>query len=227
MDKKKKRMIVLAVCFVAVCGIAYLVFHYSAQNRQRMVFQTQTEDGAEPSDVLKDPVQKNFPETVTTENAAEVSEKEPELCVFVCGAVETEGVYFFGSGSRVADAINAAGGFSPTADRTYHNLAAHLSDGQKIYVPTSVETTALSVEERVDKPRTEPEAKAENDGLVNLNTAGKEELMTLAGVGEAKAENILLYRQKVGVFERKEELKNVNGIGDAMYERIQDKITVE
>lgn len=224
MNKKQRILKLLAVCFVVVCGMAYLFICRGTRDKRRMTFQTQTVEEMGLTSAPDEQAQEN--DTAAVGNGAE---QKMQLGVFVCGAVENEGVYFLDSGSRIADAVEAAGGFQETADTAYHNLAAYVYDGQKLYIPTSAETEEVSFAEREAAGRNalETEKAAEGEERINLNTADKETLMTLPGIGEAKAENILLYRQKMGVFERKEELKNVSGIGEAMYERIQDKIMVE
>lgn len=225
MDKKQKRKIGLAAAFVIVCGAGSLGAYYGRQPKERLVFQRQEQLGGtqesfraaeEPSDTSGE-----------TGEADTAFTGEKELCVYVCGAVAAEGVYFFQEGSRVIDAVKAAGGFTDGADSTYHNLAACLADGQKIYVPTAEETKELTAAERMNG------AKETEGGIqtaqfpVNINTAGKELLMTLAGIGETKAESILAYRQKFGRFQTIEDLKNVNGIGEALLERIKDNIVVK
>lgn len=235
MDKKQKKKTILAVCFVLVCGAVYAAVHCGAQEKDRIVLEqraepsaveaTGTANDAEP--VTDTPAQKDVPEQTVKEEA----ESERMVYVHVCGAVIEEGVYTLPEGSRVIDAVTAAGGFAEKADTSYHNLATVLSDGQKVYVPTLAETQEVSVTERAegasDKDIGAESAGTQADGRVNINTASKEELMTLSGIGEAKAESILLYRKKVGPFQRIEELTHVSGIGEAMFENIKDEIVAE
>lgn len=222
MDKKSKRKRIFAICFVLVCGAVGLLLHYGQQKKRLLVSE-------------------KIPETITPYVQSSVSEKAPAkpkeddtaqeeeqvLYVHICGAVKEEGVYRLVVGSRLQDGIAAAGGFRSDADKTYHNLAAPLKDGQKIYVPTVEETRTVSVEERTGEVATLFGAEKKGDPPVNLNTADLEQLMTLAGIGEAKAESILKYREKIGSFQTIEEIKNVSGIGDAMFERIKDDIVAE
>jgi len=226
MDKKQKNKLVPAVCFVLVCGVVSLGIHYSRQREERIVLEKQDDRK----------VTQETEKFVESEDGTVVGEavtiREETLCVHICGAVGEEGVYTLPAGSRLTDGIEAAGGFIESADTTYHNLAAYLTDGQKIYVPTVEETKELSVSQRLENI-----GKNENGGTsapsgtenqkVNINTADFTELMTLSGIGEAKAESILQYRERVGLFQCVEELKNVSGIGDAMFERVKEHITVE
>ena len=221
MDKKKKMAWVAG--FVVVCGVVCLFLHYGRERKRQIV----TEKTAEVTEFSEED---RIPEEDSQgrEESQSAKEQETVLYVHLCGAVKTEGVYELPSGSRLRDGIVAAGGFLEVADTTYHNLAARLKDGQRIYVPTKEETKTVTAEDRIANTGdvSGTRNKIENT-KVNLNTADIEELMTLSGVGEAKAESILQYREKVGEFQSIEELKNVSGIGDAMFERIKEDITVE
>lgn len=238
MDKKQKRKVWLAAGFVIVCGIVPLGSYYVSQQREQMVLQRKEDSPAADREgtavsgkesgsgaELADGSTEGAGGTVAAVRATPVPEEM--LYVYVCGAVAAEGVYSLPAGSRLVDAVDAAGGFTAEADRTYHNLAAYLSDGQKVYVPTGAETEELTAAERLDRG-TESEGGDGKEPLpVNINTADKELLMTLPGIGEAKAESILTYRKNAGPFQDAGELKKVSGIGEAMFERIKDKIVVK
>lgn len=238
MDKKKKMKLILAACFVVFCGVGYLGIR--VRSREQILLEKASEETmafTEAGDGIAKLPEKNEAETTegsqTAQEASTLMTDTPDkqVHVHVCGAVAKEGVYALSEGSRVADGIAAAGGFSEEADTTYHNLAARLFDGQKIYVPTRTETEELSVPERTgaaDAGGTDKEVSGEKvSKKVNLNTAGVEELMTLSGIGEAKAKSIIQYREKVGPFQSIEEIKNVSGIGDAMFERVRESIIAE
>ena len=149
------------------------------------------------------------------------------VCVFVCGAVEREGVYKLPEGSRVIDAVRAAGGFSEDADRTYVNLAEFVYDTQRVEIPTLDEAEAMRLQGASDQEPAGAAQRRGTDGRVNINHPSRQELMELPGIGESKAERIIAYRQAHGDFTSCEEVMNVNGIGEAMYENIKDHITVE
>jgi competence protein ComEA len=240
MEKKNKIKGGLAVGFVMVCGVVCLMLRGGGHADDRIVLE-QSGTVVEDNRSLADEAEQD---TTTENRTAEekgiadehVTDDAPDgvqmLCVHMCGAVVTEGVYYVPVGSRVTDGIAAAGGFSEAADTTYHNLAALLADGQKVYVPTREETTEVTVEERVSDTAADTSESKGSEGAsekrkVNLNTATLTELMTLSGIGEAKAKSILQYREKVGPFGRIEEIKNISGIGDAMFDRIKEDITVE
>ena len=140
------------------------------------------------------------------------------LLIYICGEVKSPGVYELAAGSRICDAVEAAGGMTDAADREYWNLAEPLSDGQMLCFPTEEE--AKSRKEAAADGRTA-------DGRVNLNTAGLEELMTIPGVGKTRGEAILAYRREHGAFEEPQDITKVSGIGEATYEKMKDCIAVK
>lgn len=151
------------------------------------------------------------------------TESEALICVHVCGAVNAPGVYEMAEGSRVCDAVALAGGFAEDADSTWINQAGYVQDGQQLYVYTAEETQGLS---RDAPPHGEAAVQDTADGLVNLNTAGREELMTLPGIGEAKADAIIAWRTEHGAFGAIEEIQQISGIKEAVFSKIKDRITV-
>lgn len=141
-------------------------------------------------------------------------ETERFLYVHVCGAVNNPGLKKLPEGSRAFDALEMAEGFSEEADPDAVNLAAYLTDGQQLYFPALGEE---GYREAVD---------AESE-KVNLNTAGEKELCTLQGIGTSRAQAILKYRREKGGFDRIEELMQVPGIKENIFEQICDRITVK
>ena len=138
-----------------------------------------------------------------------------KICVYVCGEVKNPGVYELEAGARVAEAVEAAGGMTEEAAESRLNLAEHMTDGQKIEVPSKEQEEQLK-----------EEAFGQGSGLVNLNTASAEQLTTLRGIGETKAEDILNYREAHGGFRSIEELMQIPGIKERVFEKIKDQITV-
>ena len=131
------------------------------------------------------------------------------ISVHIKGAVAAEGVYSLQRGSRVQDAVSAAGGFSSDAAGNSINLAERLCDGDEIIIPSSF-------------------APAKNsEGKININTATSEDLTSLPGVGEATAQKIISYRETHGAFTNTEQLKNINGFGSKNYENIKNLVTIE
>lgn len=152
-----------------------------------------------------------YVETVT---GTDCKEEKAVFLVYVCGAVQNPGVVAVNADARVVDAVTLAGGMTAEADETYVNLAAKLTDGEKIYIPTMAEVLLWNTQ------------KAE-ESLVNINTADKEKLCTLPGIGESKAEEIIAYREKNGAFQKVEDLMKVPGIKENLYEKLQGKIKTE
>ncbi len=159
--------------------------------------------------------------TVTEKNTAQDSlsenghvDTQQEIYIYVCGEVVNPGVYALPEDSRVNDALEAAGGFGENAAKEYVNLAAKVSDGEKLYFPTVAEAEILKAAEM-------------QQGLVNINTASEAELVQLPGIGEARAQDIIAYRKKYGEFREPEDLMKVPGIKENMYAKLCDKIIVQ
>lgn len=149
----------------------------------------------------------------------DVVASEDTITVYVCGAVVQEGVYELPAGSRISDALLMAGGYDENALNGYVNLAERLEDGERIYFPDYQELEELGI---VPISSTE----SSESGLVNINTADAEMLKTLPGIGDAKAADIIAYREEHGAFSSIEDIKNVSGIGESIYNRISSGITV-
>lgn len=156
-----------------------------------------------------------------------------EIAVHVCGCVNNPGVYTLCTGARINDAVAAAGGFTPEADVNYLNLAGFLQDGAKVYVPSMDETKDLGQDGSISFDAAGGGAVSSgmtgadvDDGLVNINTATRDELMTLPGVGESKADAIIKYREENGGFETISQIMNISGIKDGLFNKIKDKIKV-
>ena len=146
-------------------------------------------------------------------------ETEPEMIfVDVCGAVMNPGVYELDGSSRIFQAIEAAGGFLPEAAASAVNQAQPVSDGQQIYVPT------LPAAIQPADPGSET---TDANGVVNINTADAAALKSLSGIGDAKAQAILTYREEHGSFSSIEEIMQVPGIKESTFSAIKDKIAVK
>lgn len=153
-------------------------------------------------------------------------ESEDLIYVYVCGQVRTPGVYSMAEGSRLFQAVDMAGGILPEGDLTRINLAAPLEDGQKVYIPSREEAETMPETEKTPD-KSEDTIYGISNGRVNINQASKEALMTLPGIGEAKADAILAYRQTEGVFESTEELMQVPGIKEGVFSKIKDRISID
>ena len=163
---------------------------------------------------------------------AEASRKpRGEIVVYVSGLVEHPGVIKLPAGSRVLDAVNAAGGLLFGAEVSKLNLAQSLRDGMQIHVPgtPAVKSDGLSPHYQVaagaGKKSTDPSGSVAPSDKININTASAAELDKLPGVGPAMAKRIVEWRQANGPFQSGEDLKQVQGIGDAKYQKLKDRIS--
>ena len=158
--------------------------------------------------------------TVLAEKTEVSTTQETVIFVDIKGEVRNPGVYQMKVGDRVKDALEAAGGLTAEADSQKVNLAKRLEDQMVIVVPKVGE-------EAEEIPAGETRNEATKEGKVNINTATVEELKTLKGVGEKKAEAIIEYRKKNGSFKTKEDLMKVRGIGKKLFESFQERIVTQ
>ena len=167
------------------------------------------------------------------------TDHEETATVYVCGAVRCPDVYTLPKDSRMIDAVNAAGGAADDAGVGFLNLASHISDGQKIYIPTEdevekavesgelygtvVNITANGVADGMNHSGNDGSI---DNGMVNINTADRTTLMTLPGIGQSKADKIIAYREANGGFSCIEDIMLVGGIKEGLFNKVKDKICV-
>ena len=168
--------------------------------------------------------------------------EEKYYYVDIKGAVNNPGVYKLKEDSRVIDAINNSGGLKENADTSIINLSKKIEDEMVIIIYSKEDLqkykdnlSTKKIEDEIKKEiiSIDKNNKAEinidlkeDNSKININTASKEELTTLPGVGESKAEAIIKYREDNGNYEKIEDIKNVSGIGESAFEKIKDNITV-
>lgn len=164
-----------------------------------------------------------------TEEKQEKETKEESIekiiVVHVAGAVKNPGIVELKENSRVADAIEKAGGLSEDANINKINLAYVLEDGMKIYVPANNDTE--EVEYMTENSGVNDWSENPKNDIVNINTANISELETLPGIGGTTAQKIIKYREENGKFDAVEDIQNVKGIGNSKYENIKDLICVK
>ena len=168
--------------------------------------------------------EKNIDITAFEENV-EASNKEVisnTIIVHIAGEVNNEGIYELAENSRIADAIDAAGGLTENAVLDNINLASFLEDGCKIYIPKK-EDEILENKDAEDNNLANKESK---NLKININTASQKELETLPGIGTLIAKRIIEYRKVNGRFSDIEEIKKVNGIGESKFKNIKDFIKI-
>lgn len=169
-------------------------------------------------------------------------EQEQLVKVDIKGAINLPGIYSLTSSSRVIDVIEKAGGLTENADTSVINLSKKLTDEMVIIIYTKAEVR--NFEETKEREATVQEKCNQKDqnalkndacitttpnkvsGKVSINTGTVEELMTLTGIGEAKAKDIITYREKNGPFKKIEDIKNVTGIGENIFAQIKENITL-
>lgn len=192
------------------------------------------------NEVIEEKIEEKIDERIETSNM---------LSIDIKGAVKNPGVYKLNEGTIVEDAIRLSGGLLENANIEMINLSKKLFDEMVIIIYTNEEinemkngsTSVKIVEKECICPIIENNACIESDNKytnsstinnqnesdkVSLNTATKEELMTLNGIGESKANAIIEYRNNNGLFTKIEDITNVNGIGSAVYEKIKDRLTL-
>lgn len=172
----------------------------------------------------------NILEVAQTNTTKETEEKN--IFVHIAGCVQKEGMLELSSNSRIADAIEKAGGLTQEADLSDINLAYLLEDGMKIYIPNQNERQENNEKtENTAKTESTPSMQIQDTNtkqdVININTATQEELDTLPGIGPATAAKIIAYREEKGKFKQKEEIKEVSGIGEAKYEKMKEYISTK
>ena len=168
-------------------------------------------------------------------------ETQPEMIyVDVCGAVANPGVFQLAAGSRVFQAIEAAGGYLPEAVQNCVNRAGVLTDGQQLYILTQeeMERQGLDPAEMAGASdgqmngsagtgqNTGMTAQVQQDNRININTADEAQLTTLTGIGATRAQAIIAYREENGPFAAIEDIMNVQGIKEGTFAKIKDEIVV-
>lgn len=158
------------------------------------------------------------------ENKEEPKEMGTGIFVHIDGWIQNPGVYEIKENDRVNTIIEKAGGLKEGASIKSINLAARLSDGDKIYIPNREEEKQIETTEV--KGNNTGTVKITKNSKININKASISELKQITGIGELTANKIIDYRDNVGKFKKIEDIKEVKGIGDSKYESIKDKITI-
>ena len=197
-------------------------------------------EASAPSDLKKS---SNEETSVKKKETKDTKSEVSRIKVDVKGSVVNPDVYEVDCNSRVIDVINIAGGVTDNADTDNINLSKKVADEDVIiiYSREELENNKKSYEEKIDYCKNDNNSACatnvvtfddnrnkEETGstIININTAPVEELMKLSGIGEAKAKSIIEYRSNVGGFSKVEDIKNVSGIGDSIFDKIKDYITV-
>ncbi|MBR3209209.1 MAG: helix-hairpin-helix domain-containing protein [Bacilli bacterium] len=167
----------------------------------------------------------------------EKKEEKAKIKIDIKGEISAPGVYELTTENNVIDAINMAGGLTEQSDTSNINLSKKLTDEMVIIIYSKDEIKSMNEKEKITCPPCNNACINESDErgklkteevseIININKASKEELLTLKGIGESKADAIIEYREKEGEFKTIEDIKNVPGIGEALFEKIKENITV-
>lgn len=214
-----KMKIKMIFCFLLILGIFGLIyFYYIKKDKENIVMENNR---------------------VVEEKVSLKEDEIDKIFVDIKGMVNNEGVYSVDSGKRVIDVIELAGGLKDGANTRFINLAKIVSDGEVIVIYSNDEIDKAKEPKivYVDTPCVCEEIKndaclvdninKDNNGKININTSSAEELKKLDGIGEAKANSIIDYRNKNGNFKSIEDLLNVSGISEKIFNNIKDKITTD
>lgn len=226
---KSRLQLIVVLLFIGIAG-AFFIFSGKESDKAtelEVVEETDDESYKEPEtsagEIVKPTPDKNISSDVLKEEI-----KIEEIFVHVCGAVKAEGVYKVMPDSRVIDAIQAAGGLTEKAASYGINQAEALKDGMQIYVPTKKEILKAGVQHQSLQSSASENVNSNNlqSGTININTASKEDLMKLNGVGEAKAALIINFRESNGGFKNITDLMQIKGIKQKFFDKIKDNICV-
>lgn len=204
MGSRMKLLIILL--FIGITGTLFLTKKFSQAKQEKINFlEIQEENSLKTGEAEAD--------FSTVRKEEEPSQKV--IFVHVCGAVKKEGVYELKEGDRVVDAIKMAGGLIETASEFSVNQAELLVDGSQVFIPFSDA-----------KEESDADSKSNQGSKININTAQKEDLMTLPGVGETRALAILQYRKENGRFQKIEDIMKIHGIKESLFQKIKERIKV-
>ncbi|PJN68443.1 helix-hairpin-helix domain-containing protein [Bacillus mycoides] len=185
---------------VIIGTLIFLFFWKTNQQTERSLVTTEVQ--------VKDVEKKSKPKVL------DAKEQKKIIIIDVKGAVFKEGVYEMKEGDRVKEAVEKAGGLLPDADVKKVNLAQMVQDQMLLYVP------------KKNEPVQEGATFSKSEGKVQINTASKEQLEKITGIGSRKAESILKYREEHGLFQKIEDLLEIDGIGAKSLEKIKDQIII-
>lgn len=210
MQKINKKIIFI---IIIISGMIYGIFNYFTQNKNKENLEN----------ISQDIIINN-----QTENTTEENNNQEKIVIHITGAICNEGIYELEENSRIADAVKMAGGLKDDADLKQINLAYVLEDGMKINIPSKNESTnepSNNTESYITKENLNTSNNVKTS-KVNINSATQTELETLPGIGPSTALKIINYRKEKGKFNKIEDIKNVNGIGESKFNKIKEFIKI-
>lgn len=228
---KNKNIIIAAIILIVI--VAGVIYSFSYEKNRGQEILLSSIDNKE-DDLLNVEIHDN---SLNTEDGMQEQSKlqnsglqeeshESIIYVHICGAVVNPNVYQVKAGTRLVELIDYAGGLIPEAADDYINQALAVEDGQRIYIPTREELKELSLDEYVIGDNI-AQSDTGSEKKIDINTANEAELMTLPGIGSARAKGIIEYRAKNGDFKDITDLMNVSGIKEGMFAQLEDMIIVK
>lgn len=215
---KKQKIIFAIIIILMACVIIYYI--YSTLNN--VDYNHEIEISNNNLEITSDLESISIEENVT---------ETQEILVHISGCVKENKVVSLPDGSRVNDAIEAAGGLTKDADLTNVNLAYILEDGEKIYIPKKGEEISSinnsSISSTFSSTSSSNATSSTKNSKININKATQAELEIIPGIGPSTALKIINYRNENGKFKSIEDVKNISGIGDSKYEKMKDYITIK
>ena len=243
MKRKEK---IIGSLIIAIIAILFLFIGYSKTNDKKISDSDMEklfldiEESEENNELEKFNEKESDSKKEESNNIKEEKETslgEEKIVVEIKGEVKKPNVYELKNGSRIYELIEEAGGPTDEADLSNINRALYLSDGQCIVIKNinDVESEEANLNESLNTevansiPANSSGDKGEKNesSIININTASKETLMTLNGIGESKAQAIIDYRDEIGGFKSVDDITNVSGIGEKTLEKIKDKISIK
>ena len=215
---KKQKIIFAIIIILMACVIIYYIYSTLNNVDYNHEIEISNNDLEITSDLESISIEENVTET-------------QEILVHISGCVKENKVVSLPDGSRVNDAIEAAGGLTKDADLTNVNLAYILEDGEKIYIPKKGEEISSinnsSISSTFSSTSSSNATSSTKNSKININKATQAELEIIPGIGPSTALKIINYRNENGKFKSIEDVKNISGIGDSKYEKMKDYITIK
>lgn len=254
----KNKYIIIAFCII-ITGIIYLSLKKTSDNENIIYTEDEIEQNSDDKKIIytdeeidlemdeyngteEEEIQEEGETESEVDNTKNTGNEKSKIYIHITGEVNNPGVVTLDEGSRIVDAINAAGGTTSNADISKINLVYILEDGMKINIPDKSELkeninyeyiTKGSGEGKVDendssdyKNETSKSSNSVKYSIVNINSATQTELESLPGIGPSLALRIINYRKENGKFSSIEEIKEVSGIGEAKYNELKKYITI-
>ncbi|RBP39565.1 helix-hairpin-helix domain-containing protein [Garciella nitratireducens] len=222
----KGKKIFFIVSSIVILIIGAMVFHFQKSNDKiLMIDQSKEEQFENTSEELE---QQENPSTIEKEEVSEKEQSSQEIMVHIVGQVKYPGVVEVPEGTRLIEAIEQLGGITQQADLNAVNLSKKLIDEEKIYIPKKGEIPQEDIifQSNINNSANSNISQEENSAKININTADQEQLKTLPGIGDTLSKNIIEYREIHGGFKSIEEIKDVNRIGDKIFNELKEKITI-